>query len=91
MTSGDVIAFGSYRLIPAERRLLKGEVAVSVGSRAIDVLIALAESAGEVVGQRELLARAWPNVTVSDASLRVTIAGLRRALGDNEDVRISRM
>ncbi|MCB8883005.1 winged helix-turn-helix domain-containing protein [Acidisoma cellulosilytica] len=87
MTSGDVIAFGSYRLIPAERRLLKGEDAVSVGSRAIDVLIALAESAGEVVGQRELLARAWPNVIVSDASLRVTIAGLRRALGDNEDVR----
>src|SRR5450756_2137862 len=85
MTAGEFISFGPYRLIPAERILLRGEEAVEVGSRALDVLIALVESAGEVVGQRELMVRAWPNVVVGDGSLRVTIAGLRKALGDGHD------
>ncbi|MEA2732047.1 MAG: hypothetical protein QOF70_6522, partial [Acetobacteraceae bacterium] len=85
MAAGDVISFGPYRLIPAERLLLRGEETVDVGSRALDVLIALAEAAGEVVGQRELMARAWPNVVVGDGSLRVTIADLRKALGDGQD------
>ena len=85
MSGGPFISFGSYCLIPAERLLLRGAEAVNIGSRELDVLIALAESAGEVVGQRELIARAWPNVVVSEVSLRVTIAGLRKALGDGRD------
>jgi predicted ATPase/DNA-binding winged helix-turn-helix (wHTH) protein len=85
MIAGDVISFGPYRLIPAERLLLRDGEAVDVGSRALDVLIALAEAAGEVVGQRELMARAWPNVLVGDGSLRVTIGDLRKTLGDGQD------
>lgn len=85
MTAGEFISFGPYCLIPAERILLRGGEAVDIGSRALDVLIALVESAGEVVGQRELMVRAWPNVVVGDGSLRVTIAGLRKALGDGQD------
>jgi predicted ATPase/DNA-binding winged helix-turn-helix (wHTH) protein len=85
MAAGDVISFGPYRLIPAERLLLRGGETVDVGSRALDVLIALAEVAGEIVGQRELMARAWPNVVVGDGSLRVTIADLRKLLGDGQD------
>jgi hypothetical protein len=43
-----VISFGPYRLIPAERLPLKeGEVDVNVGNRALDILVALAETAGE--------------------------------------------
>ena len=85
MTAFDVISFGPYRLIPTERLLLRGAQAIEIGSRALDVLIALVEVAGEVVGRRELLARAWPGVVVGDGSLRVTIADLRRALGDGQD------
>src|SRR5450756_2018078 len=85
MTTGDLISFGPYSLIPAERILLRSGEAVDVGSRALDVPLALIESAGEVVGQRELMIRAWPNVVVGDGSLRVTIAGLRKALGDGQD------
>ncbi|PTE10874.1 ATP-binding protein [Mesorhizobium helmanticense] len=84
MASGDVISFGPYRLIPAQRLLLRGEEAVDVGSRALDILIALAEATGEVVGQRQLMARAWPNVVVGEGSLRVTIAELRKVLGDGQ-------
>lgn len=85
MTAGDIISFGPYCLIPAERRLLRSGDVVDVGSRAIDVLVALVESAGEVVGQRELMLRAWPNMVVGDGSLRVAIGGLRKALRDGRD------
>ncbi|HEY0747930.1 MAG TPA: winged helix-turn-helix domain-containing protein [Steroidobacteraceae bacterium] len=85
MTAGDIISFGPYCLIPAERRLWKSGKAVDVGSRALDVLIALVEAAGEVVGQRELMRRAWPNVVVGDGSLRVAIGGLRKVLCDGQD------
>src|ERR1700723_2595758 len=84
MAAGDVISFGPYRLIPTARLLLKDEEVVDVGNRALDLLIALVETAGEVVSQRELLARAWPNVVVGEGSLRVTIAGLRKTLGDGQ-------
>jgi predicted ATPase/DNA-binding winged helix-turn-helix (wHTH) protein len=77
-----VISFGPYSLIPASRLLLRDGEPIEVGSRALDVLIALAEAAGDVIDRRELLDRAWPNVVVTDACLRVTIANLRKDLGD---------
>jgi DNA-binding winged helix-turn-helix (wHTH) protein len=85
MTVGDVISFGPYRLIPAERLLLKGAETIDVSSRALDILIALAESAGEVVGRRELMTRAWPRAVVGEGSLRVAVADLRRVLGDGRN------
>jgi predicted ATPase/DNA-binding winged helix-turn-helix (wHTH) protein len=85
VAASEVISFGPYRLIPAERLLLKEGEVVNVGNRALDILVALAETAGEVVSQSELIARAWPNVVVGEGSLRVTIVGLRKALGDGQD------
>ena len=77
-----VALFGPYRLIAVERLLKKGNEPIPLGSRAVDILIALVERAGEVVTHRELIARVWPNVTIEEANLRVHIAGLRKALGD---------
>jgi predicted ATPase/DNA-binding winged helix-turn-helix (wHTH) protein len=85
MARHDVISFGPYRLIPAERVLSKGDTPVTIGSRALDILIALVEEAGEVISQRDLMACAWPNLVVGEGSLRVTIAGLRKTLGDGQD------
>ena len=76
------VAFGPFRLFAAERLLEKDGVALALSSRALDILIVLVERAGEVVGKRDLIARAWPNLTVEESSLRVHIAGLRKALGD---------
>jgi len=75
-------SFGPFRLFTAERQLKKGDDAVPLGGRALDTLIALVERAGEVVTQRELMSRVWPNVTVEEANLRVHIAELRKVLGD---------
>ena len=84
MTRGEVMAFGPFRLIPGERVLLKDGARVPIGNRALDVLIALANEAGEVISQRDLTARAWPNLAVGEGSLRVTIAALRKALGEHQ-------
>jgi predicted ATPase/DNA-binding winged helix-turn-helix (wHTH) protein len=81
----DVVSFGPFRLFAAERQLKKGDEAVPLGSRALDTLIALVERAGEVVTQRELISRVWPDVTVEEGNLRVHMASLRKALGDGRE------
>jgi DNA-binding winged helix-turn-helix (wHTH) protein len=76
------VSFGPFCLFSAERQLKKGDEPLQLGGRALDTLIALVERAGEVVTQRELISRVWPDVTVEEANLRVHIANLRKALGD---------
>jgi predicted ATPase/DNA-binding winged helix-turn-helix (wHTH) protein len=55
-----------------------------MGSRALDILRLLVERAGSVVTKAELIANVWPDTVVEEISLRVSIAALRRALGDCE-------
>ncbi len=76
----DIVSFGPFRLYPAQRLLKKGEDPVKLGGRALDILLALVEHAGEVVGHKDLIAKVWPNVIVEDIGLRVHIASLRKAL-----------
>lgn len=82
----DVIAsFGPFRLSAAERFLVNGDKPVAIGGRALDILIDLVEHAGEVLSRRELIERVWPDVIVEEASLRVHLFNLRKALGDGQD------
>src|SRR3984893_16793816 len=78
------LRFGPFELNVAERSLKKGHQLVPLGGRAYDILIALLENAGETVGKAELIARAWPDVTVDEGSLRVHLSALRKALGDGQ-------
>jgi predicted ATPase/DNA-binding winged helix-turn-helix (wHTH) protein len=76
------ILFGPFRLLPAQRLLLRAGKPVRLGSRALDLLIALVERAGELVGKNELIARVWPDTIVEEGNLKVHVAALRRALRD---------
>lgn len=78
--STSVLTFGRFRLMPAQRTLLEGGRPVRLGSRALDILVALAQRAGEVVTKKELLACAWPDTFVEEVNLRVNVATLRRIL-----------
>src|ERR1700730_15126407 len=78
----ETFAFGSFRLIPAQRMLLEDEKPLRLGSRALDILVTLVESAGETIGKDRLIARAWPDTVVEENALRVHVAALRKALGD---------
>ena len=81
---GDIIAFGPFQLRAAERLLEKDGVPLKLGSRALDILIALVDRAPGIVSKRELLARAWPDLIVDEGSLRFHIAALRKVLGEGE-------
>src|SRR5215467_7196112 len=74
------IRFGPFRLLPAQRALFEDDRPLRLGGRALDILIALAGSAGELISKDELVARVWPKTTVEDANLRVHMAALRKAL-----------
>jgi predicted ATPase/DNA-binding winged helix-turn-helix (wHTH) protein len=80
-----VASFGPFRLYTAERLLEKAGEPLQLGGRALDILIALVERAGEVITRNELISRVWPDVIVEEANLRVHVAGLRKALGDGRD------
>jgi predicted ATPase/DNA-binding winged helix-turn-helix (wHTH) protein len=81
----DVLSFGTFSLIVAERLVRKADEPIPLGARALDILIALAERAGEIVTHKELISTVWPDVTVENANLRFHIAALRKALGDGRD------
>jgi predicted ATPase/DNA-binding winged helix-turn-helix (wHTH) protein len=81
---GLAASFGPFRLLAAQRLLLEGDTPVRLGSRAFDILAALVERAGEVVGKEELIARAWPETSVEEANLKIQVSALRRALGDGQ-------
>jgi predicted ATPase/DNA-binding winged helix-turn-helix (wHTH) protein len=81
---GFAISFGPFRLHAAQRLLLEGDTLVRLGSRAFDILAALVERAGQVVGKEELIARAWPQTFVEESNLKIQVSALRRALGDGQ-------
>src|SRR5258708_28729050 len=76
------VRFGEFEFIPALRRLERSGETVELSSRALDILAALTERPGEVIGKRELLKLAWPDTVVVEAALRFHMVALRRALGD---------
>lgn len=78
------VGFGPFKLYPDERRLERDGVPVRLGGRAVELLIALVESAGQVVGKRDLISRVWPDVVVEEGSLRFHILAIRKALSDGE-------
>jgi predicted ATPase/DNA-binding winged helix-turn-helix (wHTH) protein len=80
----ETYSFGSFELLPAQRTLLHRGKPLRLGSRALDILIMLVEHAGRTVPKTELMAGVWPDTTVDEASLRVHIAALRKALGDGQ-------
>jgi len=79
------LVFGPFRVVPNERLLERDGQSVPVGSRAFDLLCLLIDRAGEVVGKADLMARAWPGLTVDESSLRFHVVQLRRALDDGKD------
>lgn len=81
------LAFDEFQILPRQRLLLEAGRPVRIGSRAFDILLALAESAGTRIGKSELLARAWPGIHVAEGNLKFQIAALRRVLRDGEDGR----
>lgn len=75
-----IVRFGPFQLFPASRKLLCGKDELTLGGRAMDILLALARSKGEILDKDALMAAGWPSIFVHESNLKVTIAALRRSL-----------
>ncbi len=75
------IRFSHCELQPHERRLLVHGRPAVLGARSFDLLLALVERAGQLVGKGELLDIVWPGVVVDENNLQVQISALRKLLG----------
>lgn len=77
------LRFDHFELQPAERVLrVRGEP-VAVGSRAFDLLMALAQRRERLVTKQELLDLVWPGLVVEEHNIATQISTLRKLLGAN--------
>lgn len=74
--------FGPFILWELQRRLERSGQAVRLGPRSFDLLLQLLKRAGELVSKEELLSAVWADVVVEEASVRVHMSLLRKALGE---------
>jgi predicted ATPase/DNA-binding winged helix-turn-helix (wHTH) protein len=79
------VSFGPFQLAPLTRKLQRHGVTLTLGDRALDILIVLVEHAGKIVSHRDLNTRVWRDLVVTPGNLRVHMAALRKALGDGDD------
>ena len=74
---------GECLIEPRQNRIVRGDTEVHLESRVMDVLVCLAERAGEVVSRETLNAQVWGNVVVTDQAVTNCISELRHHLGDD--------
>jgi predicted ATPase/DNA-binding winged helix-turn-helix (wHTH) protein len=75
------LRFGRVEVLPVQRQLRVDGIAMAVGARALDVLLALIEHRGRVLSKNELLDMAWPGLVVEEGNLKVQVSALRKLIG----------
>jgi DNA-binding winged helix-turn-helix (wHTH) protein len=80
------LCFGQFQVDLEREELLKEGSRVRIGSKVLQVLLALVERPGETVTREALRARLWPDTFVNyDANVNTTVNKLRLALGDSPE------
>src|SRR5262244_153940 len=80
------IGFGRYAVEPLRRELLVDGRPIKLGGRAFDLLMALIEASGAVVGKDVLLDKVWPGRIVEENRLQNQVSALRKAFGADRDL-----
>src|ERR1700745_4094972 len=81
-----VYVCAEWEIALVRRELRHQGLAVPLGGRAFEILAELAKSAGELITKSDMLRRVWPGVFVEEIALRVHIAAIRKALGDDREL-----
>lgn len=77
--------FFDFELDGVRRVLLKGGKQVTLNPKALDVLLVLVESRGQVLSKDELLERVWPGQFVEEGNLKVHVSALRKIFGESKN------
>ena len=68
---------------PSLNRLTLDDQVVQLEPKQMDVLVYLAENAGQVVSKNDITDAVWPDLFITESVITRSIAGLRRAFGDD--------
>src|ERR1700680_817905 len=82
---GKRLKFGEFELAPVARALWRRGEEIRLGSRALDILIALASRPGQILSKDDLTKLVWRGAIVDETALRVGISAVRKALGPGGD------
>ncbi len=80
-----VYEFEEFRLDCSTRLLYRNDDQVLITPKAVETLIALVESNGEVIGKEELMHRIWGETVVEESNLAQYLHVLRKTLGNTKD------
>ena len=83
----EAFVFGPFRLMVRRRELIAHGIPVTLGQRALDILLVMVRRHGQLVTKNELMDHVWPGVVVEENNLQVHISALRKALGDDKGER----
>ncbi|MEO8433882.1 MAG: tetratricopeptide repeat protein [Pyrinomonadaceae bacterium] len=75
--------FGPFCLDASKHLLLRDGRPVSLTPKALEILLALVENGGRVLGKDAMLQKIWPDTLVEENNLTVNISALRKALGES--------
>ncbi len=78
-----MLRVGDLRVDPALDEVCKDGHTIKLEPKAMQLLVCLAERAGQVLSVEDLLDRVWKDVVVSHDSVYAAVAALRRTLGDD--------
>ena len=81
--TGRPFRIGNWLVEPSLNRLSKGDTTIQLELKVMDVLVCLAERAGEVLTRHEIVDRVWATEFISDNTLTHAITEIRNALGDD--------
>ncbi len=76
--------FGPFQIDTLNRQLLREGEVVPLKAKAVDTLLLLIQSRGDVVEKDELMKALWPDSFVEEANLTQNIYTLRKALGEGD-------
>ena len=77
--------FGSFRLDPAERLLLRQGEEIPLTPTFFNILLPLVENRGHVLEKQQLMQMVWPDRFVEEGNLTRNISTLRKILGDDPE------
>src|SRR5215510_7502574 len=84
MPNSSVYAFGPFRLIPSEQKLLCNDRPIPLTPRTFDLLVVLVENSGHMLEKEELLKLVWKSTFVEEGSLTRSISTLRKVFTDED-------
>lgn len=79
-----IIRFAEFRLDANKRALARNGMTIPLTAKAFDLLVFLAENAGEIVSKEEIIDAVWKDQFVEETNLTVQISALRRLFGERK-------